>query len=121
LGPYLDFGAAVGRSKEKLKDFLAQNKFVCGLGASTKGNIILQYCGVTEEQLPFIGDVNSDKFGCFTPGTQIPIVPEQEMLAMKPDYLLVLPWHFRSYFKTDLKYKGSTLVFPLPIFATVCL
>jgi hypothetical protein len=119
LNPYIDFAAAVGQSKQKLKDFLAQDRFVCGLGASTKGNIILQHCGVTEEQLPFIGDVNSDKFGCFTPGTQIPIVSEQEVLMMKPDYLLVLPWHFRCHFETDSKYKGSTLVFPLPALTTV--
>ena len=67
-----------------------------GYGASTKGNVFLQYCGITPELLPAIAEVNQDKFGCFTPGTNIPIVSESEAPAMKPDYFLVLPWHFKK-------------------------
>ncbi len=87
---------------------------MAALGASTKGNVLLQYCGLTEREIVAIGEVNPDKFGTRTPGTWIPIVPEEELLARQPDYLLVLPWHFRSFFLSAGKYKGRTLVFPLP-------
>lgn len=116
--PYLAFAREIERSRRELRTFLDRAKnsdeLVCGLGASTKGNVILQHCGVTEDDLPFIGDVNSDKVDCFTPGTRIPIIPESEVLGLRPDYLLVLPWHFRRHFESDPKYAGSRLVFPLP-------
>lgn len=92
-------------------------KTVMGYGASTKGNVLLQYCGFTEQDIPVIAEVNQEKFGRFTPGTQIPIVSEPEARSRKPDYLLVLPWHFRegivrreSHFLTS----GGSLLFPLP-------
>ena len=65
-------------------------------GASTKGNVILQFCGLTTKEIPFIAEVNPEKFGRFTPGSGIPIVSEPELHAMKPDVLFVLPWHFRQ-------------------------
>jgi NDP-4-keto-2,6-dideoxyhexose 3-C-methyltransferase len=86
---------------------------VC-LGASTKGNVLLQYCGLTHKDIPYIGEVNSDKFGCYTPGTWIPIISESELLSMKPDFLIVLPWHFRKFFEENPKYSHLNLVFPLP-------
>ena len=118
LTPYLEFAKRTERSRAALREFLnkakADGKAVCGLGASTKGNVILQYCGITENELPVIGEVNSDKFGCFTPGTLIPICSEDEMLSREPDYLLVLPWHFREFFMQQKRYGDSKLVFPLP-------
>jgi hypothetical protein len=87
---------------------------VAALGASTKGNVLLQYCGFTEQDIACIGEVNSDKFGRYTPGTWIPIVPEETLFARKPDVLLVLPWHFRSFFKKSPRYAGMQLVVPLP-------
>ena len=57
---------------------------------------------------------NPEKFGCYTPGTWIPIIPEQELLAKKPDYMIVLPWHFRTFFTANKKFAGMSLVFPLP-------
>jgi NDP-4-keto-2,6-dideoxyhexose 3-C-methyltransferase len=62
----------------------------------------------------FVGEVNSEKFGCYTPGTWIPIIPEQELLAKKPDYLIILPWHFRTFFTSNNRFAGMNLVFPLP-------
>jgi NDP-4-keto-2,6-dideoxyhexose 3-C-methyltransferase len=61
-----------------------------------------------------IGEVNPGTFGAFTPGTLIPIAPEDEVLRSRPDYLLVLPWHFRNFFVGSQKLKGQTLAFPLP-------
>ena len=52
--------------------------------------------GITKEQVQFICDVNPDKFNCFTPGTNIPIISEEECRESNPDYFLVLPWHFKK-------------------------
>ena len=67
--------------------------------------------------IPSIADVNPDKFGCFTPGTHIPIVSESEARAMRPDYFLVLPWHFREGIvrrEQDFLKQGGKLIFPFP-------
>ena len=90
---------------------------VLGYGASTKGNVLLQHCGITRDLLPAIAEVNKDKFGCFTPGTGIPIISESEAHAMRPDYLLVLPWHFRENIIQREKVffeRGGKMIFPLP-------
>jgi NDP-4-keto-2,6-dideoxyhexose 3-C-methyltransferase len=118
LEPFIEFERHVKMCRQELLDFIdkvkREKKTIFGLGASTKGNVILQYCGITEKEISKIGEVNSDKYGSFTPGTLIPIVSQEELLALKPDFLLVLPWHFRSFFENDQRFKGSTLVFPLP-------
>lgn len=115
---FSSFFERVEIQKNKLLTFLENakkaGKTTYGLGASTKGNVLLQYYGVNEDLLPAIGDVNKDKFGKFTPGTLIPIVSEVDILARKPDYLLILPWHFRDFFLSNPAMKGFTLVFPLP-------
>lgn len=118
LEPYLAFAKRAAESRERLLEFIgkahSEGKKVAALGASTKGNVLLQYCGLTENEICCIGDVNSDKYGCYTPGTWIPIIPENKLLAMKPDYLIVLPWHFRKFFVENPKFSGLKLVFPLP-------
>jgi hypothetical protein len=105
-----------------LKDAKKKKKTVLGLGASTKGNVILQYCGVTVKQIPFIGEVNDEKFGAYTPGSRIPIIPEPEAEAKNPDYFLVLPWHFKPFFlkkKKPFLERGGKLLFPLPTLHSV--
>ncbi len=118
LVPYQTFAERVVQTKRDLLKFIetarAESKSVAVLGASTKGNVLLQYCGLTTEDVEFVGEVNPEKFGCYTPGTWIPIIPEQELLAKKPDYMIVLPWHFRSFFTANKKFSGMSLVFPLP-------
>lgn len=118
-----EFKARVEIERLALMNFLQQAKLdgkrVCGLGASTKGNVLLQYYGIGSELLECIGEVNPDKFGCFTPGTLIPLVNEEVLLASNPDYLLILPWHFRGFFEALPKLKGRSLVFPLPHFEII--
>jgi NDP-4-keto-2,6-dideoxyhexose 3-C-methyltransferase len=75
---------------------------------------LLQYCGFSASDMDVIGDVNPDKFGALTPGTWIPIDDEARVLASSPDYLLVLPWHFRDFFLRNPALAGRRLVFPLP-------
>ena len=94
-----------------------KGKSVHGYGASTKGNVLLQYCNFSPQEITCIGDVNQDKFGCFTPGTYIPIVSENKVLSLKPDYLLILPWHFKEHFIErfkEFRLSGGKIIFPLP-------
>lgn len=118
LGTYRAFAQRVLESKRKLLEFIAeaktQGKRVSALGASTKGNVLLQYCGITAEHVAFVGEVNPEKFGSFTPGTLIPIVNEELLLTDEPDYLIVLPWHFRTFFESKYRFKRAKFVFPLP-------
>ena len=117
------FKVRVEEARIALVNFLNEaktsGKRVCGLGASTKGNVLLQYYGIDSNLVESIGEVNSDKFGSFTPGTLIPLVSEAELLKSNPDYLLVLPWHFRAFFESLPAMKGRTLVYPLPKFEIV--
>lgn len=123
LAVYEDFNKGIDAERDALMTFLneakAQGKTVCGLGASTKGNVLLQYYNIDENLLKCIGDVNADKFGAYTPATLIPIESEQSVLASEPDYLMVLPWHFRPFFEQLPSMKGKKLVFPLPKFEIV--
>ncbi len=118
LAPYHAFAKRVATTKRDLLDFIkaahAEGKVIAALGASTKGNVLLQYCGVTENEITFVGEVNAEKYGCFTPGTWIPIVPENDLLTNEPDYLIVLPWHFKKFFLANRQWKHAKLVFPLP-------
>lgn len=118
LDTYEDFSNKVEIARKALWNFLdaakAKGKTVYGLGASTKGNVLLQYFGIDKESIVAVAEVNSDKFGSFTPGTLIPIQSQEEVLAQDPDYLLVLPWHFKEFFVKSPLLKGRKLVFPLP-------
>ncbi|WP_435088577.1 class I SAM-dependent methyltransferase [Candidatus Pelagibacter bacterium nBUS_29] len=118
LDPYLNFANRVKNLRSDFKNFLnnalGEGKTVGALGASTKGNVILQYCGITNKEILFVGEVNSDKFNCFTPGTLLPIISEKLALEKNPDYLIVLPWHFKDFFMTNKKFQKSKLIFPLP-------
>ena len=123
LAPYQAFAERVAHAKSELLTFIrsahAEGKSVAALGASTKGNVLLQYCGLSEKEISCVGEVNAEKYGCFTPGTWIPIVPEDDLLQNEPDYLIVLPWHFRKFFVAKRKWKYAKLVFPLPHFEIV--
>lgn len=118
IASYEAFAERVAQSRDALVAFLGaakrEGKVVCGLGASTKGNVVLQYCGLTKDDISCIGEVNSDKFGAYTPGSLIPIVSEDEVIKRKPDYVIVLPWHFRTFFDSNPKLKDLALVYPLP-------
>ena len=120
-GPYRAFEERVYRHREDITRLLdalaADGKTVLGYGASTKGNVILQFCNITTKQVAAIAEVNPDKFGAFTPGTGIPIVSEADAHAMNPDYFLVLPWHFKEGIlqrEQEFLARGGKLIFPFP-------
>jgi hypothetical protein len=119
--PYREFEERVFRHRADLVRLLKAlkdgGKTVLGYGASTKGNVTLQFCGVTANELPAIAEVNTEKFGCYTPGSRIPIVSETEARAMNPDYFLVLPWHFKEGIlqrEQEFLARGGKLIFPFP-------
>jgi len=119
--PYRDFEERVFRHRDDLsrliKSLVANGKKVYGYGASTKGNVVLQFCGLTADDIPAIAEVNEEKFGRVTPGTHIPIISEKEARAENPDYFLVLPWHFKdSILRRERAYlaNGGKFIFPFP-------
>jgi len=100
-----------------LQELKKSGKTVIGYGASTKGNVILQYCDIGPDLLPCIGDITPFKDGVFTPGTKIPVISMEKAKAMKPDYFLVLPWAFRNDIlqrEKDTIQNGTKFIFPLP-------
>jgi hypothetical protein len=122
---YKKFYNQIINESKKLKIFLSNlkknNKLVLGYGASTKGNIILNYSKIDSKLINYIAEVNKFKFGKFTPGTNIKIISELEARKLKPDYFLVLPWHFRNFIiNKEKKFKGNAkLIFPLPTLEVV--
>jgi hypothetical protein len=119
--PFREFEDRVFRHRDDLMRLLqaleADGRKVLGYGASTKGNVALQFCGVTTRELAAIAEVNPEKFGRVTPGTHIPIVSEAEAKAMNPDYFLVLPWHFKEgILQREQAYiaGGGKFIFPFP-------
>jgi hypothetical protein len=119
--PYRDFEERVFKHRKSLLELIealvSDGKLIIGYGASTKGNVLLQFCGLTSKHIPYIAEVNEEKFGSFTPGTHIPIISEKEAKMMKPDYFFVLPWHFKdSILQREKEYieMGGKFIFPLP-------
>ena len=96
---------------------LNNEKTIHGYGASTKGNVLLQYFNIDNKLIPFIADRNSQKFNSFTPGTKIKIISEKLSRKIKPDYYLVLPWHFKKEIlkrEDKIRRQGTKFIFPLP-------
>lgn len=118
--PYKAFRERVAAIKEKLvnlvSDEVVKGKKIYVYGASTKGNVLLQYFGLDKSLIQGCADKNPTKWGRRTPGTSIPIVSENEARA-DADFFLVLPWHFREEFierEADFRSRGGKLIFPLP-------
>jgi hypothetical protein len=119
--PYLAFQQRIAKIRSELGSLLQslrkEGKTIHVYGASTKGNVLLQWCGIDSGLVACASDRNPDKHGARTIGTNIPIVSEEESRAMKPDYYLVLPWHFRDEFlrrERQTILNGTKMIFPLP-------
>ena len=119
--PYQYFQERINGHREELLSLLKklkkEGKRIHIYGASTKGNTILQWCGVDNRIIDFAAERNPDKYGAYTLGTDIPIISEAESRAMKPDYYLVLPWHFKQEFierEQETLAQGTSFIFPLP-------
>jgi hypothetical protein len=120
-GTYESFAVRVTRGRRKLVDFVCgevhDGKTVYVYGASTKGNTLLQYCGLDNTLITAAAERNPDKWGKMTVGTQIPIISERQAREERPDYFLILPWHFLDVFverEKDYLESGGQFIVPLP-------
>lgn len=121
---FMNFNERVNTTKTLLQMFLKlrSNKKIIAYGASTKGNIVLNHCQVSNAQIKEVCDGSSKKISKFTPGTNLKIISKETMRKKKPDYLLVLIWSFRKeVIKQEIKFleNGGKLVFLLPKFHIV--
>ena len=123
---YRQFYKRINKEKYKMISFFKKIKLGCklviGYGASTKGNVLLQYCDISNKNIKYICDVNKDKNGCYTPGTKIKIISEKKANELKPDYFFVLPWHFKNFILDKEKKiirSGVKFIFPLPKFKVI--
>jgi len=119
--PYQSFQQRINRLKDAMTELLrslkAQNKRIHLYGASTKGNVLLQWYAIDSRTVDCAADRNPEKTGAHTLGTNIPIVSEATSRAQKPDYYLVLPWHFKREFlerEREMIEAGTKMIFPLP-------
>ena len=123
---WLDFYNRIEALKKETVDFIkaekAKGKVICGYGASTKGNTLLQYFGLDNTLIDAIAERSHYKFGLKTIGTNIPILSEEDVRAMNPDYMLVLPWHFIAEFvkrEDEFLSKGGKFIVPCPNFQII--
>jgi SAM-dependent methyltransferase len=119
--PYRNFQDRINIHKDELNSLLRRlkrdGKRIHIYGASTKGNTILQWCGIDSRIIDYAAERNPEKYGASTLGTDIPIISEAQSREMMPDYYLVLPWHFREEFlerERPMLEAGVGLIFPLP-------
>jgi len=120
------FEARINALKERTVNFIKEEKQkgkkICGYGASTKGNTLLQYFGLDHTLIEAIAEKSIYKYGHRTVGTNIPILSEEDVRKMKPDYMLVLPWHFISEFvnrEQDFLKSGGKFIVPCPEFQII--
>ena len=123
---YLNFYDKLRELKNTIHKFVtirkSQGDKVWVYGASTKGNTLLQYFGLDNTLIDGAAERSPYKFGLKTVGTNIPIYSEEEMRQAKPNYLLVLPWHFIDEFKKrEVKYlqEGGHFIVPCPKFEVI--
>ena len=101
----------------KIDSIIKKNQIIHGYGASTKGNVLLQYLNINNQKVKYIAERNPKKYNKYTPGTKIKIISEKNSRLKKPDYYLVLPWHFKNEIlkrEKKIRAKGCKFIFPLP-------
>jgi NDP-4-keto-2,6-dideoxyhexose 3-C-methyltransferase len=123
---YADFAMWAERIRSDLVGFVreqkAKRKKIYAYGASTKGNTLLQYCGFTRGDIPAAAERNPAKWGRETVGSRIPIISEEEARGQRPDYFLILPWHFVEEFKRRERgylAEGGRFILPMPCFSLI--
>jgi len=118
---YLRFAERAGKIKDDLQESLAafarHGQRVAGYGAPAKGNTLLSFLGINAQLLPYIADRSPLKQGLFTPGTHIPVVAPERLLADQPDYLLLLAWNFADEIiaqQAEYRRRGGQFMVPVP-------
>lgn len=123
---YQAFADRINAIKIKLSSFIngeiAKGKKVYAYGASTRGNVMLQFCDLNHKVITAAAERNPDKWGKKTVGTLVPIVSEAEARLAKPDYFLVLPWQFLDEFvkrESDHFSRGGKFLVAMPEFKII--
>jgi len=80
-----------------------EGKLVCAYGAAAKGNTFLNYCGIGPELIGSVADRSPHKQGMLLPGSRIAVQSPEEMLARRPDYVLILPWNLKEEIAGEMK------------------
>ena len=117
---YLDFYNKIMDMKQKVKDCIfaeLENSMVFGLGASTKGNMLLQTFGLDKTIIPYISERNPDKVGLRTLGSDIELISEEEARSRNPSMMIVLPWYFKDEIverESEYIQSGGKLLIPMP-------
>ena len=118
---YQDFQIKIDFLRDKVKEAMLKEinsgNLVIGLGASTKGNMLLQLFGINKNMMPYISERNPEKVGLKTLGTDIPLISEEEARSLNPSCMLVMPWYFKDEIvKREREYieGGGKLLFPMP-------
>jgi NDP-4-keto-2,6-dideoxyhexose 3-C-methyltransferase len=122
----IDFKNRIDSVKTQCVDFMKeakkQGKTIHVYGASTKGNVILQYFGLNTDLIDYASERSPEKVGRYTVGSWIPIISEEESRNMQPDYYFVLPWAFFDEMyarEEDWRNKGGKFILPFPEFRVV--
>ena len=120
--PYEKFEEKVNKTKEELinlfKKIKSENKRIVGYGAASKGNVIMNFCGIRNDVIEYISDSTPTKQGMFTPGTHVPIVPPEKFHNDNPDYTIIFPWNLAEEIMSkeqEYKTKGGKFIIPVPI------
>jgi SAM-dependent methyltransferase len=121
LVTYERFAERVEVCRKSLLEFLArarrERKTVAAYGAAAKGNTLLNFCGVSTDDIPMVADRNPHKQSKFLPGTHIPVVAPEELMRARPDYVLILPWNLQTEIRRQLAgiaEWGGRFVIPVP-------
>jgi SAM-dependent methyltransferase len=105
---YASFQVKAERVKNNFLSFLLEarnnGKTVVAYGAAAKGNTLMNYAGIRPDLIRFVVDRNPAKQGKYMPGSRIPIVDEAELRAVRPDYVVILPWNLKSEVVSQLSY-----------------
>jgi hypothetical protein len=118
---YSDFSQKVKNVKNELNQFLEKAKLegkstVC-YGAPAKGNTLLNFCGIKNEQIKYTVDRSPHKQGLFLPGSHLPIKSPKNILETKPDYIIILAWNLKDEIMEqmkDVRGWGCKFVIPIP-------
>jgi len=121
VSTYKNFKKRIDLLRKKLNSNIQKivdnKKIIHGYAASTKGNVLLQYYNLDNNKIKFISDRNPNKRNLYTPGSNIRIISEAESRNLKPDFYLVLAWHFKKEIllrEKKIRNKGTKFIFPLP-------
>ena len=118
---YDAFSEQVRALREELVGLLtglrAAGERVAAYGAPAKGNTLLNYCGIGTDVLEFTVDRSPHKQGHMLPGTRIPILAPEALLAEMPGYAVILAWNLADeIIASNAEYlrRGGRFIIPVP-------